>query len=96
VKDRRQLASSLLTTRTCWPERVLRDDTQRKPAADQVPHQPAASRPRTLGEVQAAFRALPPVDGPEWFADSRGDDEVFGPDDPPVGPWERGIGEPTG
>ena len=67
-----------------------------KPVADLVPHQPtAASRRRTLGEVQAAFRALPPVDGAEWLADIRRADEVFGPDDPLVDPWERGTGEPA-
>jgi prevent-host-death family protein len=61
-----------------------------RPVADLVPHQADAERPRrTLGELQAAFRGLPPVDAREWREDIRRADEVFGPDDPLVDPWER-------
>jgi prevent-host-death family protein len=61
-----------------------------RPVADLVPHQAEADRPRpTLGEVQAIFRALPPVDAREWLADIRRDDG-FEPDDPLVDPWDRG------
>jgi len=60
-----------------------------KPVADLVPHRSAApSRRRSLGDVQAAFRALPPLDGQEWLAD-------LGADDPSVDPCARGAGEPT-
>ncbi len=45
-----------------------------------------------IGEVRAAFRVLPPVDGPEWLTDARGADEVFGTDDPLVDPWEPRSG----
>lgn len=62
-----------------------------RPIADIVPHQPAGDRPpRTLAEVQAVFRRLPPIDVDEWYRDRAESDAVFGPDDPLEDPWERG------
>lgn len=41
-----------------------------KPVADLIPHRPAATvRRRTLGELQATFRALPPIDVEKWRQD---------------------------
>jgi prevent-host-death family protein len=58
--------------------------------ADIVPHQAGGDRPRrTLAEVQAVFRRLPPIDVDEWYRDRAQDDAVFGPDDPLEDPWER-------
>ncbi|HVK23741.1 MAG TPA: type II toxin-antitoxin system prevent-host-death family antitoxin [Actinokineospora sp.] len=54
-----------------------------KPIADLVPHQAgAAPKRRTLGEVQVAFRRLPPMDAERWYREREADDEVFGIDDP--------------
>lgn len=60
-----------------------------RPVADLVPHQrDRADRPRpTLGNVQAAFRRLPPLDVAQWYRDQDRDDEIFGPDDPVDDPW---------
>ncbi|MFI9817923.1 type II toxin-antitoxin system Phd/YefM family antitoxin [Saccharothrix variisporea] len=61
-----------------------------KPVADLVPHVSEGARPRrTLAEVQAEFRKLPPVDLDRWNADRRADDAVFGADDPLDDPWRR-------
>ncbi|MFD2473769.1 hypothetical protein [Amycolatopsis silviterrae] len=35
---------------------------------------------RTLGEIQEAFRGLPPMDSAEWHRERAADDAVFGPD----------------
>ncbi|GAA2668894.1 hypothetical protein GCM10010428_23950 [Actinosynnema pretiosum subsp. pretiosum] len=60
-----------------------------RPVADLVPHA-AELRPRaTLGELQGAFRALPPVDLARWEADRASGDAVFGADDPLDDPWRR-------
>lgn len=59
------------------------------PVADLVPHQAGdhTERPRrTLAEMQAEFRTLPPVDAERWREDLRSADEVFGGDDL-VDPW---------
>lgn len=61
------------------------------PVADLVPHRAGeAARPeRTLGEIQEAFRGLPPMDSAEWRREREADDAVFGPDnlpDPEEGP----------
>lgn len=61
------------------------------PVADLIPHQrdaPSVARP-TLGAIQEEFRKLPPIDAEAWAAERRADDEIFGPDDPLVDPWER-------
>jgi prevent-host-death family protein len=54
-----------------------------KAIADIVPHRPGSeSRPRkTLGEVQAEFRRLPPIDVDRWYADRAAADALFGSDD---------------
>lgn len=53
------------------------------PVADIVPHQPSGDRPRrTVAEVQAVFRRLPPIDVVQWYRDRADDDAVFGSDDP--------------
>ena len=44
---------------------------------------------RTLGQVQTALRALPPVDARAWQQDLRHADVVFGADDPIDDPWDR-------
>ena len=41
-----------------------------------------------LGEVQVAFRGLPPVDADRWEADRRAADDLFGADDPLEDPWQ--------
>ncbi|CRK55856.1 hypothetical protein [Alloactinosynnema sp. L-07] len=46
------------------------------------PEAGAAPRRRTLGEAQAAFRRLPPMDAQRWYRQRESDDEVFGADDP--------------
>jgi antitoxin (DNA-binding transcriptional repressor) of toxin-antitoxin stability system len=56
------------------------------PVADIVPHTAAPRRP--LGQVQTAFRSLPPVDVAQWLAERAADDETFGSDDPLQDPWE--------
>lgn len=53
-----------------------------KPVADLVPHRAPEEprRDRTLGEIQEAFRGLPPMDSAEWRREREADDAVFGPD----------------
>jgi prevent-host-death family protein len=54
-----------------------------RPIVDIMPHQSGADRPhRTLAQVQAVFRRLPPIDAVEWYRDRAEDDAVFGSDDP--------------
>jgi len=52
------------------------------PVANLVPHlvEQDLQPERTLGEIQAAFRGLPPMDSAEWHREREADDEVFGPD----------------
>ncbi|MGH8823491.1 MAG: type II toxin-antitoxin system Phd/YefM family antitoxin [Jiangellaceae bacterium] len=54
-----------------------------KAIADIVPHRTGSEgRPRrTLGELQAAFRHLPPIDVDLWYADRTAADVLFGSDD---------------
>ncbi|WP_020658019.1 type II toxin-antitoxin system Phd/YefM family antitoxin [Amycolatopsis benzoatilytica] len=53
------------------------------PVADLVPHRAEEAQPeRTLGEIQEAFRGLPPMDSAEWRREREADDAVFGPDNP--------------
>ncbi len=59
-----------------------------KPVADLVPHQSKAAMPRrTLGEAQAVFRGLPPMDTQRWYQDRDADDQIFGMDDPLENAW---------
>lgn len=58
-----------------------------KPVADLVPHVDRPRPRRTLAELQAEFRGLPPVDAARWQADRAADDAVFGADDPLDDPW---------
>lgn len=61
-----------------------------RPVADLVPHTAETAAPRrTLGEVQAAFRKLVPVDVERWDAERLEDDRVFGADDPLEDAWRR-------
>ena len=61
-----------------------------KPVADLIPHRYEEEQPmRTLGQVQTALRALPPVDVRAWQQDLRRADVVFGADDPIDDPWDR-------
>ncbi|PRY31011.1 type II toxin-antitoxin system Phd/YefM family antitoxin [Umezawaea tangerina] len=61
-----------------------------RPVADLVPHAAEPARPRrTLGELQAHFRTLPPVDVDRWDADRLADDVVFGADNPLEDAWRR-------
>lgn len=61
-----------------------------KPVADLIPHRYEEDQPmRTLGQVQTALRALPPVDARAWQQDLRRADAVFGADDPIDDPWDR-------
>jgi prevent-host-death family protein len=61
-----------------------------KPVADLIPHRYEEDQPmRTLGQVQTALRALPPVDARAWQQDLRRADAVFGADDPTDDPWDR-------
>lgn len=58
--------------------------------ADLTPHVSATDQPKPrLGELQAMFRELPPIDVDRWAADQRRADEVFGTDDPTEDPWQR-------
>ncbi|MFD5826961.1 type II toxin-antitoxin system Phd/YefM family antitoxin [Lentzea sp. NPDC060358] len=58
-----------------------------KPVAQLSPyHAEAVTRP-SLGDVQALFGALPPIDADRWDADRAAADELFGADDPLDGPW---------
>jgi prevent-host-death family protein len=62
-----------------------------KPIADLIPHQVGrAVRRWTVGELQAEFRRLTPVDGAQWRRERAEADAVFGPDDPLEDPWLRG------
>lgn len=63
-----------------------------KPVADLIPHQTSTdSTPvATLGEVQATFQGLPPIDVHQWYRDRDEADSVFGTDDPLEDPWRRG------
>jgi prevent-host-death family protein len=61
-----------------------------RPVADLVPHIAETGRPRrTLGELQAAFRKLPPIDVARWDAERLADDRIFGADDPLEDAWRR-------
>ncbi|WP_037357517.1 type II toxin-antitoxin system Phd/YefM family antitoxin [Amycolatopsis orientalis] len=53
-----------------------------KPVADLVLHraQEEPRRNRSLGEIQDAFRGLPPMDSGEWRREREADDAVFGTD----------------
>jgi prevent-host-death family protein len=58
--------------------------------ADLIPHVADSTLPRrTLAELQAEFRALPPVDVGRWRAEREADDEIFGVDDPLEDAWQR-------
>lgn len=61
-----------------------------RPVADLVPHTAEEGKPRrTLGELQAAFRKLPPIDVARWDAERLADDRIFGADDPLEDAWRR-------
>jgi len=61
-----------------------------RPVADLVPHTAEVGAPRrTLGELQAVFRKLPPVDVERWNAERLADDRIFGADDPLEDAWRR-------
>jgi prevent-host-death family protein len=67
------------------------------PVADIVPHVATPPRQhRPLGQVQAAFRGLPPVDVAGWLAERAADDEVFGSDDPLEDPWDSPSSKAAG
>jgi len=60
------------------------------PVADLIPHQTTrepGERP-TLGQLQAIFRELPPVDAEAWKRDIAEADAYFGPDDLTDDPWQ--------
>lgn len=59
-----------------------------KPVADIVPHQDERRPSQTLGEIQAIFAKLPPMDVERWRREREEDDKIFGPDFP-EDPWER-------
>ncbi|MGB7795727.1 MAG: type II toxin-antitoxin system prevent-host-death family antitoxin [Pseudonocardiaceae bacterium] len=68
-----------------------------RPVADLIPHQ--ADRPvrrRTVGELQAEFRRMSPVDTARWRRERAASDAVFGPDDALEDPWLHGRPHPTG
>lgn len=68
-----------------------------KPVADLIPHQ--VDRPvrrRTVGELQAQFRWMPPVDTLRWQRERADADAIFGPDDPLEDPWLRDRPDPAG
>lgn len=68
-----------------------------KPVADLIPHQARREiRRRTVGEVQAEFRRMPPLDSERWRRERAEADAVFGPDDPVEDPWLRGRRDPAG
>ncbi|MEO6086167.1 MAG: type II toxin-antitoxin system prevent-host-death family antitoxin [Umezawaea sp.] len=61
-----------------------------RPVADLVPHTAETAVPRrTLGELQAEFRKLPPIDLERWNAEQLADDRIFGADDPLEDAWRR-------
>ncbi len=63
-----------------------------KPVADLVPHQRDEHTPerRTVGQLQAEFRSMTPMDGARWRREREEHDLVFGMDDPIEDPWVRG------
>jgi prevent-host-death family protein len=68
-----------------------------RPVADLIPHQAdRAVRRRTVGELQAEFRRMTPIDGERWHRERAESDAVFGPDDPFEDPWLRGHPDPAG
>jgi prevent-host-death family protein len=61
-----------------------------RPVAELIPHQAdRAVRRRTVGEVQAEFRRMTPVDSARWQRERAESDAVFGPDNPFEDPWLR-------
>lgn len=58
-----------------------------KPVAHLSPFRAETMTRPLLGEVQALFNTLPPVDADRWEADRAAADEVFGADDPVDDPW---------
>ncbi|HEY3894810.1 MAG TPA: type II toxin-antitoxin system prevent-host-death family antitoxin [Pseudonocardiaceae bacterium] len=61
-----------------------------RPIADLIPHQAdRAPRSGTLGELQAGFRRMTPVDGQRWHRERAEADAFFGSDDPLEDPWIR-------
>jgi prevent-host-death family protein len=61
-----------------------------RPVAELIPHQAdRAVRRRTVGEVQAEFRRMTPVDSARWQRERTESDAVFGPDNPFEDPWLR-------
>jgi prevent-host-death family protein len=68
-----------------------------RPVADLIPHQTDRTvRRPTVGEVQAQFRRMTPVDSARWHRERAELDAVFGPDDPLEEPWLHGHPDPTG
>ena len=62
-----------------------------RPVADLIPHQAdRAVRRRTVGELQAEFRRMTPVDSARWHRERAESDTLFGPDDPLEDPWLPG------
>jgi prevent-host-death family protein len=59
-----------------------------RPIAQLSPYSSWDKPMASLGELQAKFRELPPVDQERWEADMRKADEMFG-DDRPEDPWQR-------
>jgi hypothetical protein len=51
---------------------------------------------RTVGELQAEFRRMTPVDSARWHRERAESDAVFGPDDPSEDPWKRGRPDAAG
>lgn len=68
-----------------------------RPVADLIPHQAdRAVRRRMVGEWQAEFRRMTPVDSARWHRERAESDAVFGSDDPLEDPWLRGRPDPAG
>jgi prevent-host-death family protein len=68
-----------------------------RPVAELIPHRAdRAVRRRTVGEWQAEFRRMTPVDSARWHRERAESDAVFGPDDPLEDPWLRGRHDPAG
>lgn len=68
-----------------------------RPVADLIPYQGyRAVRRRTVGELQAEFRQMTPVDSGRWHRERAASDAVFGPDDPLEDPWLRGRPDSAG
>lgn len=54
-----------------------------QPIADLIPHRAdVVARRRTLAELQATFRTLPPLDHKKWREDQADLDRYLRPDDP--------------